>query len=363
MKKLITIFLCLAIAGAITLNAQDESAYKYVDASTLTITGKLFPDTPNPYHRIDTVRFKGFSKGENLQVRESSGLAVAFRTDSPYIRVKAKFGYVSHPLNTMGVASKGFDLYIQDEGGWLWAASRVMRDGKEDEPVTVINFMDGSMHDCLLYLPLFSELHKLEIGIKDGCSIEALPNPFRHRIAVFGSSFTHGASCSRAGMAYPAQISRHTGLQLLSLGCSGNCKLQDYFAEALAAADVDAFLFDTFSNPTPEQIEERLFPFIETIQAAHPGKPLIFQRTIYRETRNFNRYNDKLQKDRIEMADNMMAEACRKYKDVYYIEANATAPSHETSVDGTHPNDYGYTLWAESVEKQIVKILKKYGIR
>ena len=41
----------------------------------------------------------------------------------------------------------------------------------------------------------------------------------------------------------------------------------------------------------------------------------------------------------------------------------ATAPNHETSVDGTHPSDYGYTLWAESIRKPIVKILRKYGIR
>mgnify|MGYP003302771150 CR=1 FL=1 len=48
----------------------------------------------------------------------------------------------------------------------------------------------------------------------------------------------------------------------------------------------------------------------------------------------------------------------------YYIEVtNATSPTHETSVDGTHPGDYGYTLWAESLQKPLLKILKKYGIR
>ena len=55
--------------------------------------------------------------------------------------------------------------------------------------------------------------------------------------------------------------------------------------------------------------------------------------------------------------------ACKRYKDVYYIKTNATAPSRDTSVDGIHPGDYGYTLWAESVQKRILKILKKYGIR
>ena len=39
--------------------------FRYTEASELTLTGKLFTDTPNPYHRLDTVRYKGFTKGEN----------------------------------------------------------------------------------------------------------------------------------------------------------------------------------------------------------------------------------------------------------------------------------------------------------
>ena len=56
-------------------------------------------------------------------------------------------------------------------------------------------------------------------------------------------------------------------------------------------------------------------------------------------------------------------EIMKKYDHVYFIQTNATSPDHETSVDGTHPNDYGYTLWAKSIEKPLLKILKKYGIK
>ena len=63
------------------------------------------------------------------------------------------------------------------------------------------------------------------------------------------------------------------------------------------------------------------------------------------------------------MAEKLMKEAVKKYKDVYFIQTNATNEIHSTSVDGIHPSDYGYTLWAESIKKPIVRILKKYGIR
>jgi len=51
-----------------------------------------------------------------------------------------------------------------------------------------------------------------------------------------------------------------------------------------------------FPNPDAEMIRERLLPFIERLIKAHPGKPLIFQRTIYREKRNLDTAVDKREK-------------------------------------------------------------------
>lgn len=347
----------ITIVTVIAVRAQE---FVYTEASELTLTGKLM-DTPNPYHRVDTVRFKGFTKSENNQVRNSAGIAVAFRTDSKTISVVTDYGEVGWPNNTSGFSARGYDLYIRQDGRWIWAGAGVP--GDLGKPFNIISNMDGTMKECLMYLPLLSEEYSIKIGVEPGAVLVPLENPFRHRIGIFGSSFTHGVSTSRAGMTYPAIFSRETGLQLLSLGCNGNCKMQDYFADVLAAADVDAFIFDSFSNPSIEQIKERLFPFIEKLQAAHPGKPLIFQRTIYREWRNFNKKIDQEQAAKIEVADSLMKIACKKYKDVYYIHPNASAPDHETSQDGTHPSDRGYQLWARSIEKPVKKILRKYGIR
>jgi hypothetical protein len=164
-------------------------------------------------------------------------------------------------------------------------------------------------------------------------------------------------------MSYPDQFTRHTGIQLLSLGCSGNCKMQPYFADVLEDVEADAFLFDAFSNPSAQMIRERLFPFIERLQAAHPGKPLIFQQTIRREKRNFDTAVEASEAAKQHMADSLMRIAVKRYKDVYYIKPSASTPLQESSVDGTHPDDYGYYCWARSIEKPLLRILKKYGLR
>lgn len=352
--------LCVAVAA----NAQkDNVKYNYTEASELNLIGKLMP-TPNPYHRVDTVKYKGFTPGENLQVRCPAGLAVVFRTNSPTIKIKAKGDLTSFQSNsTMRLASHGYDLYIKKDGKWLWAACVAPSFKNPDASMTLISNMDGSMKECLMYLPIYCDMSSIRIGVQEGKVLEAIESPFRHRVAIFGSSFTHGISTSRAGMSYPDQFTRRTGIQMLSLGCSGNCKMQPYFADVLCDTDADAFVFDSFSNPGADMIKERLFPFIEKLQAAHPGKPLIFQQTIRREKRNFNTSVEKVENDKQQMADSLMKIAVKKYKDVYFIQTNADDGNREWSVDGTHPDDYGYSLWERSIEKSLLKILRKYGIK
>ncbi len=366
MKRII--LLIAAVAGFSALMAAQTPKnvkYYFTEASDLNLIGKILPDTPNPYHRVDTCQFKGFTKGENQQVRSSAGLAVLFKTNSTTISVQADYGYRNNAVSTMGIALRGFDLYIKNKKGeWIYAEANAPSHPERGENLVLISDMDNKMKECMIYLPMYSELYSMKIGVELGSTISSLESPFRHRVAIFGSSYTQGISASRSGMSYPMQFMRNTGIQLLSLGCSGNCKMQPYFADVLIASRPDAIILDAFSNPHAAMIEERLFPFIEKIQAALPGVPMIFMQTIYRESRNFNIVSEKREKAKQEMAEKLMKEAVKKYEHVYFIpDTNASDKSHDTSVDATHPSDWGYMLWAQSIEKPITKILKKYGIK
>jgi hypothetical protein len=351
----------LALASFVAATAQ-----KQVEASDLNLIGKPFASTPNPYHRVDTLIYKGFTPIENMQVRCPAGMAVLFKTDSRSISVTTDWGDINVHVTTMPISYKGYDLYIKNsDGQWQYAASAARSNDAKTKHETnkLIDTMDGSLHECMLYLPIYSELNSCQIMVDDSARIEPLASDFRHKIAVYGSSFTQGISTDRAGMAYPMQLMRFTGLQFVSLGMSGRCMMQPYMADVLADLDADAYLFDTFSNPNAKLIRERLIPFIDKLIAAHPGKPLIFQRTIYRERRNFNTSIDAVERAKAEAVEETFAkiQGNPKYKDVYLITPNAS-DSHETSVDGTHPNSYGYTLWAQSIQQPILDILNRYGI-
>ena len=361
MKSIRTLLVAglVLLAAAFTAEAQNID---FTDAQHLTLVGQLFPGSEHPYQRIDPEKYSGFSESETRQVNQCAGIAVAFTTDSPHIWARVSGIKIGMGGSTGPRGKSGLDLYIKDDdGNWRWAGGCSL---KEDGDVLALLY--GNSHpysECIVYLPLFTSIQSLEIGVVPGKSLNPYPQVFKHRIAVFGSSYTHGYGCSVPSMTWTAQLSRMTGLQFINLGCSGNSKLQQRFAQALSDAPVDAYVFDAFSNPTPAEIRERLFPFIETIQRKNPGKPLIFLQTIYREWRFANGGTEEKEAAKIKTAAEMMQKACEKYKDVYYVTTtNASGELHATT-DGTHPGDYGYYLWAASVKDPVTEILAKYGIQ
>ena len=356
MKRLLLFF--AAVSAALSVSAQ----VRFVDATELNLIGHALP-TAHPYHRIDTAVYKGFTKGENQQVRCSAGLALTFQTNSTRIDVWPTSNYESRADNAPGISYAGFDLYIRRNGEWVYASSLAPK--KRGAAFTLIKDMDSSEKECLLYLPVYSELATLKIGVEEKAQIEAMENPFRHKIVIFGSSFTHGVSTARAGMSYPMQIERKTGLYFCSIACSGNCKMQPYFANYLRdVQDADAMVFDAFSNPDAKMIRERVIPFIASIREKLPTTPLIFVQTIYRESSNFNLQKRKFEEEKRAAAREMMKQAMKQFDNVYFIDKkDLTGDDHVTSADGTHPSDLGYWRWAENLRPELLKIFKKHGIR
>ena len=376
MKKLMLMLLALAV---VSTGAMAQKNVKWTDAQSLNHIGKLCKTT-NPYHRVELANYPEFNKTEARLLRNSAGQMIAFETNSTQVWVKAVFGDARESGGMTRNAACGFNLYIQKDGQWTWAASKsqsiyAFTDGqitdkdKEgvrllDRPMQMIGNMDKSNKKCLLYLPLYSEIVALEIGVEEGAEIKAMENPFRHTIAIFGSSFTHGSCASAAGQTYPAFFSRKTGLYLCGFGMSGNSKLQTVMGRILGGTEAEAIVVDAFSNPTIQIIDERIDLFIGEIRAQRPEVPIIFLRTIYRESRNFDLKSDKREQERIDHVEKVMARVTKSYKNVYFINVkDQTGTDHETSADGIHPTSWGYKRWADAIEKPLVKILKKHGIK
>ena len=340
-----------------------DGRYKQVDACSLTLWGKIM-ETPNPYERVDFEKYSGFDEGIAFQLRKAAGIAVAFRTDSRNIVVSWKMRQGSLGDNSSALLQRGMDLYIKHDGEWLFAG--VGRPSVRDtvNVRSVIEDMDEGVKECLLYLPINCNLEEVFVGVDRESMIEPLANPFRHRIIVVGSSITHGYSAARAGLAYPARMSRLTGMDFINLGTSGNCRMQPELADMLRDVEADAFVFDAFSNPTAEEIDNWIDYFVRTIRESHPGVPMIFIQDLVKNEYQFSASRRKTSEIRRETASDNLERLMKEVDDLYFLDIkDIYGTDKEATADTTHPNDLGFDRLIDNVLPPILRILEKYGIK
>ena len=359
MKRILFIF----IFAVLCLSAFAQGV-SWHDASGLTIIGKPIP-TSKPFTRIDGSVYKFNDKTIDLYAGYSTGLAVLFETDSKVIKARWTTGQNNASKNMTAIVCKGLDLYIMKDGEWVFAgvgAPSMKKAPYSKHEDTIVSDMAEGSKQCLLYLPLFDEVGSLEIGVEEGSVIRPMENPFRGKIIVHGSSITHGASASRPGMSYPARFGRDNGLNTCNVGFSGMCKLQMEYAHYLAdIKDVDAFIFDTFSNPQADVIYENFDKFVDVVRAAHPDVPMIFLQTERRETRNFSTKREASEDAKQKAAEEVVKRRMKSDKHMYFISSEEfLGHEHIATVDGVHPTDLGFTYMLESITPKILKILKKY---
>jgi lysophospholipase L1-like esterase len=355
-------FLLLTLLCSLSLFTTAQT--KFVDAVKLGIHGHAQKTDKSPYYRYDNDPYEGLSPKSSSHAKKCPGLYVVFKTNSTKISASWENVITRVGTNTTCISQTGLDLYIKDNGKWHYAAvGGLSIDPKQNKhSQTLIKGLTGDEKECLLYLPLWCEVTSLEIGIDEGATIEGLPSPFRHKVIVHGSSITHGASASRPGMAYPAQLSRNLGIDFINFGFSGQCRMQLQFLEILKDCEADAYLFDAFSNPTVEEVRERLRKFVEELVKAHPGKPLIFLQSPIGQD---SRFDIKYYENRMNInntAAQIMKELTKRYKDVYFLEVKNVFGTDAT-IDNVHPTDLGFERFLNAYQPKIAKILKRYGIK
>lgn len=336
---------------------------RFVDALGLTVVNRAQPQDTG-FARLGADRYPGLPAKVAEYSGHSTGLAVAFRTDSRNVTARWRTATAPAGANRTPLAYCGLDMYILRDGVWTFAGAAQPK-FSTDHANTLVADMDGTMHDCLVYLPLWVALDSLEIGVDEGSVIEPLPNPFSHRVVVLGSSITHGASASRPGLTYTSRIQRATGWEMPNLGYSGLCKLEPFYARILADTEADAFVFDGFSNPSAEQIDSRLKEFVDIIRAAHPYTPLVFLQTEVRESGNFDLKKRAFeQRKREAAARGMQSLFDAGYRDIYFIDPGMPLdPGHDDTVDGVHPTDAGFEKIVDHLLPRLRIILGRYGIK
>ena len=102
----------------------------------------------------------------------TAGGRIRFRTNSPYVAISAKMPVVGKMPHFALTGSAGFDVYNGQRHVKCIAPPFAIKDGYEG----VAELGGGQMRDITIYMPLYSEVSELYIGLSDQAIVEA-PKP------------------------------------------------------------------------------------------------------------------------------------------------------------------------------------------
>lgn len=334
-------------------SAQD---IQYTDAKALALYGKSAVSGPH-FHRVDTARYSDMPKHVKVLATYPAGLVIAFKTDSKEIYGRWSIKPGRAYKNMTAIASRGLDLYIKRDGQWIFAGAGVPGDSVTTHKI-VGNMANGEK-ECLLFLPTYDELLELAVGVEQGSYVRPLTIEWKGRIVIYGSSITQGASASRPGMAYPAQLSRRLGYEIVNLGFSGSGKMEESVGRMVADAGADLFILDCAANPSPQEILDRTENFVKQIREKHPGVPILMIESVVREGGNFDQKIQKRVWDQNNNFRRMHAKLVQEgMQKLYLVNGDdLLGHDHEGTVDGTHPNDLGFDRMLQVIEPKVRAIL------
>ena len=172
---------------------KDESELQWYNGTSLTLEGRAFEDTQTSYSRLETRRQNEVTHGVWYAANCSAGVTLRFVTDSPEISVA--WEKVRQPMSHMAwTGSGGLDLYAREDNKWVYRGT-----GKPtgEESLAVVQRANGHEQvatEYLMFLPLYSPVNKLEIGISSGNSISPGPDRYSEQLPLvfYGTSITQG---------------------------------------------------------------------------------------------------------------------------------------------------------------------------
>lgn len=343
--------------------AAPEVEVDWHDAKKFTVEGLGFKDLKSPYDRLPA-RAEGVVRQAVWDLsRHSAGALVRFTTNTPLIRARWTLtGKTLAGVNMTAISASGLDLYVKTgPAAWRWLG--IGRPTKFPDNVdTLANGMPKGEREYMLYLPLYNGVTSVEIGVPSGTAISpGTARPAGRKSMVFyGTSITHGASASRAGMTHVAMLGRMFDREVINLGFSGNGRMEAEVTKFIAELDPAVFVLDCLPNMTAKDINEHAANCVQILRSAHPLTPILlvedrnyadgFLITSRRERNETNHAAMRAVYQELERA---------KMGNLHYLKADELlGDDGEATIDGSHPTDLGFMRQTKAFEKPLRRILK-----
>ena len=282
-----------------------------------------------------------------------SGARVRFSTDSRRVALRAVVSPAGYVKNVGAIGKCGLAGYV--DGEWHYVVYPAASDAEE---MTGAYDLDGKAHDHTVYLPLFTPLYDLMIGLDDGAQVKP-PRPYavQKPIVFYGSSITNGASATHAGNAYVSVVCRRLDANFLNLGFSGSARGEERIARYIAGLDMSLFVMDYDHNaPDAAHLEATHERFFRIVREAQPNLPIAL---ISKPDFDMDPEGNALRRAVIRRTyEHALAAGDTRVRFIDGETLFGASERRDCLVDGTHPNDLGFRRMADVITPVLREMLR-----
>ena len=131
-------------------------------------------------------------------------------------------------------------------------------------------------------------------------------------------------------------------------------------ADLLAELDPSVYVLDCVPNMTPEQVKERVEPFVLRLRKSHPKTPIVLvEDRTYGNAFLIPEKQKRQTEARAELATAYKNLQKKGVKNLTYVKGETLlGDDGEAMVDGSHPTDLGFMRQAEKLVKVLKPLLK-----
>ncbi len=294
--------------------------------------------------------------GVHYLSRHTAGGRVCFATDSDYVAISCKRADRSRFPHMPETGTGGFDLYIRENGRARYHHT-FLPPIDSDDYESLINLPGTGMREIIIHFPLYSGVLSLSVGVKQGAELKKWSG-YTHDVPVvyYGSSITQGGCASTPGGDYISRISHKLDFDYINFGFSGSAKAEPVMMDYLSKLKMSVFVYDYDHNaPSIEHLEKTHYVGYKTVRDANPDLPIIMLPMPTYQLGDTRRRRDIIE-------ETYKRAVLDGDKNVYFIDSAEvfdTFLADGCTVDGCHPNDFGFVIMADTIGKVIEKILNK----
>ncbi len=344
-----------------------------VGQKPVELNGLPFWEQEHKFLRIPEAELPNVSKNVAELATNMSCVQARFRTDSPVVGLRAKLTKEPYFGKMPVVGSCGFDVYLGFGLSKRFVSAFGPLDGKRELNAICFNYpadFAGDPHvrfaetvpgtdlrEVTINFPLYNGVECVEIGVQPGARIEAAsPFAIDKPIVFYGSSITQGGCASRPGNHYIHHLSRRLNARVVGQGYSGSAKAETVMADIMTRIPMSVFVMDYDHNaPTLEYLKDTHYPFYRYFRERCPDVPVVFVSSpgLLSNQSVFLKRRDVVK----ESYERAFAEGDRR---ISFVDGSAMFSdlyADACTVDGCHPNDFGFYRMADAMERALREAL------